>query len=395
MESTEIQIGAPSETDATARRDSDLANGPKQFLRQLCISVTIFVLLLGLGELGAYLFLRLNQPPLPYTDLPVPAEYVREIQASMRHQYLPFVQYRRKPFHGRFISVDEQGIRRTLYTDCKDAKALQIWMFGDSVLWGTGVADGETVPSQLARLYNDSGRTVCIKNFAEQGWVSTQELVELLLRLKHDRPPDVVVFYDGTDEILLPQPNAPQDIDQGYARVRDILENAAEESRPGFRFLARTNTIRALNLLSKQIHNRFSKSGRNFPPQKIEAAAQSLIANYEKNLGVVDNMSRAYGFQALYFWYPTSSMGKKPLTAEERQSIQRERQRGPIRFQLTQAVYDICSRLQHTNFTYLGNALDDQQTRLYFDTVHLAPEGNRIMAEKIFQALKTNANYSH
>jgi hypothetical protein len=121
--------------------------------------------------------------------------------------------------------VDEQGVLQTLNSHCNDAGSLKIWMFGDSVLWGTGIVDRDTIPSRLARLYTASGRSVCVKNFAEHSWVSTQELVELLLQLKHsDGPPDLVVFYDGTDEVLLPQAGAPKDIDQSYYRFRDLLE---------------------------------------------------------------------------------------------------------------------------------------------------------------------------
>jgi lysophospholipase L1-like esterase len=382
-------------TETTAIPKNDLAAGLKQLAPKLCVAVTIFVLLLGLGELGSYVYLRLNQRPLPYADLPVPADYLREIQDSMKHQYLPFVQFRRQPYHGHYISVDQEGVRQTLSSQCNDTGSLQIWMFGDSVLWGTGVVDRDTIPSQLARLYNDSGRSTCVKNFAEQAWTSTQELVELLLRLKRDRPPDFVVFYDGTDEIILPQANAPKDIDQTYYRVRDLLETSQEESKPGLRFLQRTNTVRALNLLSQQIHSWFSKTTSSLSPAEAENIAQSSMDSYEMNLQVVDALSRAYGFQPVYFWYPTSSVGKKPLTAEERDSIRREIQKDPVRFQLKQAAYEICRKIHRPDFLYLGDTLDDKPTWFYLDAVHLTPEGNQIMAEKIFQVLtktKTGAS---
>jgi hypothetical protein len=255
------------------------------------------------------------------------------------------------------------------------------------VLWGSGVADADTIPSQLGRLYNNSGRNVCIKNFAEQAWVTTQELVELVLLLKHDRPPDFVVFYDGTDEIIFAQPHAPADIDQTYTRVRDLLENSQQQTKPSFHFLERTNTVRALNLLSQQIHSRFSKTADHLPPTRALSLAQSSIENYQKNLQVVDVLARAYGFQPAYFWYPTSSTGKKPLTAQEQEFVRREIQQDPIRFQVKQAAYELCSRLQHPNYFYLGDALDGKSSSYYLDPVHLTPEGNRIMAAKIFQVL--------
>jgi lysophospholipase L1-like esterase len=75
------------------------------------------------------------------------------------------------------------------------------------------------------------------------------------------------------------------------------------------------------------------------------------------------------------------------LTAEERDIIRREIQKDPVRYQVKQAVYEICSKIQRPNFLYLGEALDDKPMWLYLDSVHLTPEGNQIMAEKIFQVL--------
>lgn len=380
-----------STTQIAAAAENDLAVGLKDFVTKLCFAVTIFLLLLGLGELASYIYLCLNPPPVPYTDLSLPADYLRELRDSVQHQYLPFVTFRRRPYHGRFITVDEQGVRQTLNSHCEIAGSLKIWMFGDSVLWGTGVVDGDTIPSRLARLYTASGQSVCVKNLAEQGWVSTQELIELLLQLKHsDQRPDLVVFYDGTDEAFLPHADAPKDIDQFYYRFRELLETSQEEAKPGLRFLRKSNTVRVLNLLSEEIHRRFSKAGPGLSAVEIKTAAQASVDNYQHNLRVVDALARAYGFQSFYFWYPTSSMGKKPLTVEERDSVRREIQESPMGFQLKQALYEICSKTHYPNFFYLGDRLDDERGQFYLDNAHLTPEGNEVMAEKIFQVLTKN-----
>jgi lysophospholipase L1-like esterase len=346
--------------------------------------------LLALGELASYIYLRLNPPASVYAGLPLPADYARELDDSAKHQYLPFVEWRRQGYQGHFISVDEEGVRQTLNSQCNNARSLQIWMFGDSALWGTGVTDAGTISSQLARLYTDSGQSVCIKNFGEAAWVSTQELIELLLQLKHsDRRPDVVVFYDGTDEIFMPDPGAPKDIHQGYRRFRDLLETAQAESKPGLLFLKKSNTARALDLLSKKINRNRSKTKGNLSPSQAETVAEASINNYEKNLEIVDALARAYGFQVFYVWYPTSSFSKKPLTSEERDSVRQEVKEAPSWYELKQATYAICSKINRPNFFYLGNALDDERRRVYLDGAHLTSEGNGIMARKIFQIVTT------
>jgi hypothetical protein len=91
-------------TEIVAPAQNDLAAGLKQFIPKLCVAVTIFLLPLVLGELGSYIYLRFNPPTVPYADLPMPANYLRELRESAQHQYLPFVHFRRRPYQGRFIS---------------------------------------------------------------------------------------------------------------------------------------------------------------------------------------------------------------------------------------------------------------------------------------------------
>jgi hypothetical protein len=119
------------------------------------------------------------------------------------------------------------------------------------------------------------------------------------------------------------------------------------------------------------------------------------VDNYQKNLQVVDASARTYGFQPFYFWYPTRSVGKKPLTAEERDFVRRDLQRNLAWFQLTQAIYEICSKIHRLNYFYLGNALDDERGRFYLNDAHLTPEGNEIMVpRKYSRYYKTKTNAS-
>ena len=138
------------------------------------------------------------------------------------------------------------------------------------------------------------------------------------------------------------------------------METSQEEAKPGLLFLGKSNTVRALNLLSQEIHRRLSKTRPSLSPVEAKTIAQALVDNYHKNLQVVEALARTYGFQPFYFWYPTSSAGKKPLTAEESDFVRRDLQGNHARFQLTQALYEICSKIHRPNYFYLGNALDDE-----------------------------------
>jgi lysophospholipase L1-like esterase len=265
-------------------------------------------------------------------------------------------------------------------------------MFGDSALWGTGSTDAETIPSQLAKLYQDAGQKTCVRNYGEAAWISTQGVIQLLLQLKApNRKPDIVVFYDGTNDTLMSSEGAPPGAHLGYKRFRRLFANAQTEDEPGFRFLSGTNTARALDRISTKLYEiRHSGPKPTLPQEGAKAAAQRTIDNYQQNLQLVDSLAQIYSFRPFYFWYPTSTVGHKPLTAEEQVYVTAEMTEGPRELQVTRATYALCEKLRRPRFEYLGNFLDGLPQRLYVDVSHLTPEGNRLVAQHIFHAIQTS-----
>jgi len=108
-------------------------------------------------------------------------EYAAEFRASTQMEWRPYVLWRRRPFSGRLINVDESGLRRTWNPAGSEVGAARIFAFGGSTLWGNGARDEHTIPSYVSRLLNDAGRPVRVTNFGELGFVSSQNLVSLML----------------------------------------------------------------------------------------------------------------------------------------------------------------------------------------------------------------------
>jgi len=82
---------------------------------KLCLSITLGLTLLALGEMAAFLMLRsLPPPPEPpghtfdqsiYQGQDWVEQYRREFKASRKVQYQSYVVWRRAPFSGETISV--------------------------------------------------------------------------------------------------------------------------------------------------------------------------------------------------------------------------------------------------------------------------------------------------
>ncbi|MGA7288208.1 MAG: SGNH/GDSL hydrolase family protein, partial [Terriglobales bacterium] len=231
----------------------------KSFAVRFCVAVTLAVLLLAAVEFYSYRrYLPSDRDvmePAVKLDLakggsPAEREYWKEFEQANKVTYHQYVLWRRAPYRGEVLVIDQDGVRRTPHTQCtnnnnNDYKTLTIWTFGDSVMWGAGSPDEETIPAFIARDYEKAGRPVCIVNYAEKGWANTQETIGLIEQLKHAaRKPDIVLFYDGGTEAFAAYQSGRADVHSNYNSFKNFLDNWGASQKAGFSYLRQTNTYR-------------------------------------------------------------------------------------------------------------------------------------------------------
>ncbi len=377
----------------------------RDFAVKLCVSITLGLALLALGELVAFWRLR-SLPPAPepldhqftesiYRGQDWIVKYRREFLASRASQYQSYVVWRRKPFHGETISVDAEGIRRTFHSQC-DGKTYTVWMFGDSALWGTGAPDWSTIPSFLAELYEKAGQPICVKNYGESGWVTTQEVIKLFLDLKRaSKKPDLVIFYNGPAEAFLRYQQDQPDVHHNFVLIKQKMERTELEETAGFEYLGRTNTYRALKRVAEslRLRNEAPPGNGGGPEEGVVSAkdasvmAQAVLTNHLKNMEIVEALARQYTFRYAFFWHSTLLTGEKPMTAEE-ESMTRAVEKGNPGFGgVCRATYDVFRTANRPHLYYLGDIFKDHRESLYENFSHTGPEGNRLTAARIFQIL--------
>src|SRR5208282_5072615 len=167
-------------------------------------------------------------------------KYWEEYDQSNKVVYHQYVLWRRAPYQGDLISINRDGVRQTLHTQC-DEKTPAIWMFGDSVMWGVGTPDAETIPSLIAQRYKDAGKPVCVVNYAEKGWSNTQEMIALIELLKHaTRKPDVVLFYDGGTEAYAAYQSGQADVHSNLTLFKNFLASWGTTHEAGFSYFRQT-----------------------------------------------------------------------------------------------------------------------------------------------------------
>jgi lysophospholipase L1-like esterase len=314
------------------------------------------------------------------------AEYYREESAWWKQrggigEYVPFRLWGVREWHGKYINTDasELGIwRRTdrpTHAGCTNRSAWTVWMFGGSTVFGSAVPDWATVPSYLSKILNQAGRgCALVTNFGVEGYVSTQELLLLIEKLKEGYRPDVVIFYDGINDAY----NGMYSLDPRRAHYwADVIKARVEGTLRGrLDFLEQTHPVLVVRLI-------LGKLRRGASPVATPSQAAATLDNYEANMRIVRALSTAYKFNFYCFFQPAIVYGHKPLVAYE-QSIRQGKGYGGTGERAFHMLYqEVERRSVNANFVNLGDLFDSVAKPLYVDPAHLGPYGNELVANAI------------
>ncbi len=371
----------------------------KWFAVRFCVAVTLGVVLLCAVEFYSYeRYLpaaRDVMEPAVKLDLsqggsPAEREYWKEFEHANKVTYHQYVLWRRAPYQGEVLAINQDGVRRTTHTNCgADNKTFTIWTFGDSVMWGAGAPDDETIPSYIARDYEKAGQSVCIVNYGEKGWSSTQEMIGLIDQLKHAaRKPDAVLFYDGGTEAFAAYQSGRADVHSNYNSFKNFLDNWGASQKAGFNYFHETNTYRFLEKIAIRAPFHNMKDAAPKAERDTETLSASVVANYVQNMNIVNSLAKQYNFRPIFAWYPNMAVGHKQLTPYEQQVLDLEYQKFPGLGAMYDATYERGRDIKSPDFYYLGDLLDDQKSSLYVGISHLKPEGNAIVADRLFNILQ-------
>ena len=115
--------------------------------------------------------------------------------SQLTTRYVPYVAWSREPFRGELTTVNDEGDR--VHTSTTSSPRGHVRFFGGSTVWGKGVPDNDTIPAYFDRLYPEHSAY----NHGESGFVSRQSVARLVNLINQDTPTDLVVFYDGCNDL--------------------------------------------------------------------------------------------------------------------------------------------------------------------------------------------------
>lgn len=261
-------------------------------------------------------------------------EFTREYDATRPQRWKSYVYFGRRPnFHGRYVNIDADGHRVTPQPSAPVEPTARVFFMGGSTMWGTEQRDSATIAAVAARrlqsLVGPAAR-VEVTNFGESGYVNTQELLELILALRAGQRPDVVVFYDGINDVGTAVQYGVAGIPQNESKRATEFELGRAIDRSGF-----------AQGLGKDLHALGALAGEAFKQSELvqavlsvkrppapryvsaDSAARSVVRIYRENVRVIESVAHAYGFVPIYVWQPSVHSTRKKLTPFE-QRIHRQ-----------------------------------------------------------------------
>ena len=296
--------------------------------------------------------------------------------------------YHRHPFQGRYINVDGSGRRVTWNQNPTGADGvIRLSIFGGSTIWGTGARDEFTIPSYVSKLLAAKyPHRFAVINYGQDRYVNTQEVITLLREIQKDNIPDIVVFYDGYNEVYTGiqsgAAGSPMNEDN---RMREFNILHPTRTRDFYlEALSRTNTFQLLQGLRAGLSP--DAVADPLKDRDNDALARDVVKVYFRNVEAVNAVKKEFGMVAHFFWQPSVYTRTHPTEME--QSIIHAS--GHVA-SFYRRVHEEMKQVQRTagpaNFRDISNVLDGYAGTAYIDTVHATELANEKVAREIVSDL--------
>ena len=327
-----------------------------------------------------------------------------EFRLARKQQFYPHVGWRRAPFKGQTIEVDQNGVRLTPGADCS-ADSFKVFAFGASEMWGTGSPNWGTIPAYLQKgLEKLRPGPVCVTNYAESAHVSMQNVIMLLTQLRSGNVPDVVLFYALADDVYAAYQSGRPGVIENLSQIAARFEGRKET--PTVTFVDRLRRTYSYSLID-QLTGKLTIANPQqedeptagmlvtYESMGVDAAALSdLIAgDYLGSYKIVSALAREYGFKYYFFVPPMITLGNKPLTPEE-QEMKRKEERQTALHKLATSVYDIVEResSKYQHLYSMVHVFDRYDSLMWIDGGHATPVGNQVIAEKMLAVIQAQSS---
>ncbi len=349
--------------------------------RRVRLTLLSLPLYLLVGEIAARVWVSLKYTPERIEQLTTHSP-MRGRFAS--HPYLPYALNPAYPGHNAL------GFRGAAFEAKKPAGVRRIACVGASTTYGSLVDPDDSYPAELAKLFTRQSDHVEVVNAGVPGWVSTELLINLELRVM-PLEPDVVVILPGRNEIF---PQTYNGFQLDYTHFR----------RPGFNFTVSNFVHKEIFKWSRLALLACTVRGERFGWSELEEhplyggmvwenrptaveVARNLqdpvrMTTFRRNLEGMIQVCRPRGILVMFC---TMQLRSEKLALDEFEP-------DPSLIPLMGALVERDNEIEREVAARLDVPLVDtarlsEHAELFIDDSHLTAEGHRQQARMIFDAL--------
>jgi len=325
---------------------------------------------------------------------------------QLKAQYQPYIGWTRKPFEGKTITINSDG-NRVHENNFSNGSNPKVHFFGGSTVWGTGVVDDGTIPAMFSSISGTPSY-----NQGESGHISRQSISKLINLLAKKTDVDLVIFYDGVNDIYT---NCRQELElndhvqtvvirntlEAYPKLKEKLDKEQNTFSHYLDQLFLANTKALIRIIRKQNSKKvqfqeelvtIEKARRknvdnslvcDNSKERAQKAAEILIKNWE----LAYHMAKVHGIQFIAVLQPVASIGNPTLDHLE---FSEERQEVLLQYQYTYPI--IKEIIESSNYKWIldySNAFDGDEY-MFIDHCHVSKNGNKLIAKRLFEDIKTS-----
>ncbi len=311
--------------------------------------------------------------------------------ASAKVEYRPYTVWRRPPYASGTVNVDADSLRVVPGSTSEEGVPL-IFFFGGSTMWGTNSPDEGTIPALFLRKVRPIiGDRISVRNFGESAWVSTQSVIALINAIQRKEIPDLVIFYEGANDLNWTFGNDSPYRHAGYEPIAATFSGRGR-GQGRHRAVDLGGVLRALapNIATALDRRRQLGNGpSDRSPQGIDRLANQAMDVYFANLQMVRALAREYGFRCHFFWQPFLIYDRKPLADGESIILDRANSWAESfrPFAASANARVKVATNQVSDFSDLSGLFATTEEQIYTDMVHVTPQGNALVADAMAETL--------
>jgi hypothetical protein len=194
-----------------------------------------------------------------------------------------------------------------------------------------------------------------------------------------------VLFYDGVNDVMAAHQSGRAGLHQNLSEVRSRFDQSSTSTS----WLDGLRTVTLVRRLATS-----PKAPRTSPAEDMAALAAEVEGHYLGAVDLVRSWGESHGFETVFFWQPYPLVGEKTLTAEEEALLHSLDYALALPDDLRRLVAETWARVGRAatndpDLYDLSGAFDASRDALWIDTWgHVTPEGNRLVAEAMLEALE-------